>query len=139
MTIADWLNKKFLEWEQSQGKRKTLGQFSEYLEVSRISLSDWINGKYAPNAQNIGKIAEKLGLEIYDLVGIPRPQPRQLDEKIERLIQLIGQFSPEIQMDMIRIYQQLIPVLFEKKITDENQILGLIAQMFITESQTSNS
>ena len=61
MTIAEWLNRKFLEWEQSQGKRKTLGQFSEYLEVSRISLSDWINGKYAPKAQNIGRIAEKLG------------------------------------------------------------------------------
>lgn len=130
MTIAEWLNRKFLEWEQSQGKRKTLGQFSEFLGVSRISLSDWINGKYSPKTQNIGKIAEKLGPEIYDLVGIPRPQPRQLDEKTEELIQLIGQFSPEVQMDMIRIYQKLIPYLFEHQITDEEMIRKLISRMF---------
>ena len=130
MTIAECLNRKFLEWELSQGKRKTLGQFSEYLGVSRISLSDWINGKYVPKSQNIGKLAEKLGPEIYDLVGIPRPKPHQLDEKTEELIQLIGQFSPEIQMDMIRVYQKLIPYLFEHQITDEDKIRELISRMF---------
>jgi len=75
MEVAEWLNTKFLEWEQAEKKRKTLGQFAEYLGVSRISLSDWLSGKYVPKVQNLGRIAEKLGYEIYDIMGMPRPMP----------------------------------------------------------------
>lgn len=130
MAIAEWLNLKFLSWEQSEGRRKTLGEFAEYLGVSRISLSDWINGKYAPKAQNIGKLAERLGLEIYDLVGIPRPLPQQMDSKIIELVNLTAQFPNEIQTAIIGVYQKVIPVLDGKKITDEKQILELLAKMF---------
>ena len=130
MAIAEWLNLKFLSWEQSEGRRKTLGQFAEYLGVSRISLSDWINGKYAPKAQNIGKLAQRLGLEIYDLVGIPRPLPQQFDDRINELVNLTAQFPKEIQTAIIGVYQKVIPVLDGKKITDEKQILDLMAKMF---------
>ena len=130
MAIAEWLNLKFLSWEQSEGRRKTLGQFAEYLGVSRISLSDWMNGKYAPKAQNIGKLAERLGLEIYDLVGIPRPLPQQLDDRINKLINLTTQFPKDIQTAIIGVYQKLLPMLEVRNITDEKQILDLMAKMF---------
>lgn len=129
MNVAEWLNAKFLEWERTEGKRKTLGQFAEYLGVSRISLSDWLSGKYAPKVQNLGRISEKLGFEIYDVMGMPRPLPAELDEKINDLIQAARQFPPEIQAHVISAFRELIPLLMERGITDEDQIMWMLADM----------
>jgi len=129
MEVAEWLNAKFLEWEQAEKKRKTLGQFAEYLGVSRISLSDWLSGKYVPKVQNLGRIAEKLGYEIYDVMGMPRPLPSELDEKVNELIQAAMQFPPEIQAHVIAAFRELIPLLMEHHITDEDQIMWMLADM----------
>lgn len=86
MDLSEWLNMRFLDWQRSEGKRKTIAEFASYLDVSQASLSDWLRGKYAPKGQNLAKIAEKLGYEIYDVLGIPRPLPAELDEKINDLI-----------------------------------------------------
>lgn len=129
MEVAEWLNTKFLEWEQAEKKRKTLGQFAEYLGVSRISLSDWLSGKYVPKVQNLGRIAEKLGYEIYDIMGMPRPMPVELDDKVNELIQAAMQFPPEIQAHVIAAFRELIPLLMEHRITDEDQIMWMLADM----------
>ena len=54
-------------------KRMTYGEFAEHLGVSRISLNDWMKGKYLPGSQNLSVIAEKLGNEIYSVLGITIP------------------------------------------------------------------
>ena len=87
--------------------------------------------KYAPKAQNIGKLAQRLGLEIYDLVGIPQPLPQQMDSRIvNELIRLTAQFPKDIQTAIIGFYQKVIPVLDGKTITEEKQILELMAKIF---------
>lgn len=129
MNVAEWLNAKFLEWERNEGKRKTMVQFAEYLGVAQPSLSAWATGKYVPKGQNLAKIAEKLGYEIYDVLGIPRPMPAELDEKINDLIQAARQFPPEIQAHVIAAFRELIPLLMERRITDEDQIMWMLADM----------
>lgn len=129
MEVAEWLNAKFLEWERKEGTRKTMVQFARYIGVAQPSLSEWMRGKYVPKGQNLAKIAEKLGYEIYDVLGIPRPMPVELDDKVNELIQAAMQFPPEIQAHVIAAFRELIPLLMEHHITDEDQIMWMLADM----------
>lgn len=126
MNVSDWLHLKFLEWERSEGKRKTMTQFAKYLEVSQVSLSDWLNGKYLPKGQNIGKIANKLGYEIYDILGISRPHITDVDEQVNQLVQIAMQFPPDIQANVLGAMRETFMYIYEQKILDENQVMWVL-------------
>jgi transcriptional regulator with XRE-family HTH domain len=78
MKYNDWLINKFGEWERKTGRRQSYSAFARYLGVKQSSLSQWLAGNYPPADDNLRKIANKLGFEIYDILGIARPDP--LDE-----------------------------------------------------------
>lgn len=69
----DWLNQKFTEWEQSQGRKQSYYSFARYLEVSQSGLGQWMTGSSVPGGDDLLMIANKLGVEIYDILGLPRP------------------------------------------------------------------
>lgn len=76
MDFAAWITRKFVEWQAEQGTRKTLNDFAAYLGVSRPLLNMWMNGtKPRPGPENIRVLAEVYGDEIYDVLGMPRPDP----------------------------------------------------------------
>ncbi len=87
--LPDYLTKKFLDWQASLGQRKTLEEFADFLNVSRPLLSYWMNGKRVPNTENLENISSQLGNEIYDVLGLPRPNPYL--QKINR----VWEFIPE--------------------------------------------
>lgn len=89
LSFAEFMTKKYVEWQASSGKRKTLDEFSAYIGVSRPLLSMWLNGKKRPGKENIKILAEIFGSEIYDVLSIPRPDP-----DLERL-KNIWKFIPE--------------------------------------------
>ena len=66
---------KFLEWQHDSGGRKTVADFADYLGVGQTTASAYMNGKRLPEGENIKKLSTKLGLEVYDVLGIPRPDP----------------------------------------------------------------
>jgi transcriptional regulator with XRE-family HTH domain len=73
MTFPDFLERKFLEWQQRQGKRKTIVEFANYLGVSQAVISMWLNGSRKPNQASIQLLAKTFGAEVYDALGLPRP------------------------------------------------------------------
>lgn len=72
-TIQEWLNRKFDEWERAQGRKQSYYAFARYLEVSQSGLAQWMVGNGAPGGDDLLSIAGKLGPEIYDVLGLPRP------------------------------------------------------------------
>jgi transcriptional regulator with XRE-family HTH domain len=72
-TIKDWLNQKFVEWEKKQGGRQSYYAFARYLEVSQSGLSAWMTGGGVPGGDDLIALAAKLGPEVYDVLGLPRP------------------------------------------------------------------
>lgn len=72
-SIASWLNEKFLDWENKQGKRQTISGFAEFLSVPQPSLSNWMAGVHEPSGESLLKIAKKLGMEIYEIAGVKNP------------------------------------------------------------------
>ncbi len=69
----DWLNQKFSEWEKAQPRKQSYYAFASYLEVSQSGLAQWMMGAGVPGGSDLLSIATKLGPEIYDVMGLPRP------------------------------------------------------------------
>jgi transcriptional regulator with XRE-family HTH domain len=76
MSLPQFLDQKYLQWQTAQGKRKTVQEFADYLGISQSVLSHYMNGKRKkPTSDNLRALSNKLGFEIYDVLGLPRPDP----------------------------------------------------------------
>ena len=71
--FSQYLEMKFLEWQTKGGKRKTVVEFADYIGVKQQTLSKWWNSDGKPEGENVRKLADKFGLEVYDVLGLPRP------------------------------------------------------------------
>jgi len=70
--VAAFLEKRYLQWQNKVG-RKTIAEFAQYLCVNRSLLSQWMNSSALPGNENVIKIANKLGPDIYEILGWPLP------------------------------------------------------------------
>lgn len=78
MTFPEYLEEQFVEWQRTQGKRKTIEDFAIYLGVSRPLLNMWLNGNRKPGVNSLKLLSTKLGMKIYDVLELPRPNPLHL-------------------------------------------------------------
>lgn len=89
MSFQEWLNEKFVEW---RGKsRDSVSDFALYLGFKQSQVSAWMNGNYKPSTRSVPALADKLGPEIYDVLGFSRPQEPQMISPEE----LLNRLSPE--------------------------------------------
>lgn len=72
--IAGWLNQQFIAFQAERGTRRTIREFGEHLGVDYSLLTKWLKGVAAPGNENVIILGNKLGPEIYDLRGWPRPK-----------------------------------------------------------------
>lgn len=75
MNFPKFLESKFLEWQREQGGRRTVTEFARWIGVKQSSVSMWWNGANEPSDESIRLLANKLGLEVYDALGLERPDP----------------------------------------------------------------
>jgi transcriptional regulator with XRE-family HTH domain len=73
--VGEWLEHQFLDWQRKEGERRTVEEFATWLGVSRGTFNKWLNGDRKPDGESIAILAEKLGVEIYDVLDVPRPDP----------------------------------------------------------------
>jgi transcriptional regulator with XRE-family HTH domain len=87
MTFAQWLFQKYLDWQKEIGSRQTIEEFARHLKTSQPTVSEWMSGKYKPkSAKQINRLTELYGLEVYDVLNLPRPVSIPYD-----------QFPPELK------------------------------------------
>lgn len=75
LTWAQFLLKKMAEIEQQAGRRITNKEFGEIIGFSSGTISFWLSGKNMPDAKSIPVLAEKLGPEVYDVLGMINTDP----------------------------------------------------------------
>jgi transcriptional regulator with XRE-family HTH domain len=68
-----------------------LDKFAEYIGVSRPLISYWLKGTI-PSLENVQILANKFGPEVYDVLGLPRPNPY-----LQKINQVFERLSPEQQ------------------------------------------
>jgi transcriptional regulator with XRE-family HTH domain len=99
MEFRDWLMGKMREWEGKD--RKNFSAFARYLDVNQGSLSQWFSGSYVPGQENVEKIAAKLGPEVYDVLGLPRPDPA-----VEEIVEITKELTPEEKEELVSVVHQ---------------------------------
>lgn len=113
-SLASWLEAHFLKWQLNRG-RGTITGFAEWLGVSRNTYNNWTTRGQTPSDAHLRLLAERLGTDVYDVVGQPRPDPR-----LQQIITNWGQL-PDYARDLLAGaasgQQQVI------------EILGLAAQL----------
>jgi len=73
--FSAWLEQKYISWLSEAGHLRTLKDFAGWLGIGNAVLSHYLRGSRKPSADQLEKIADKLGMEAYDLLDQPRPDP----------------------------------------------------------------
>lgn len=74
IALSKWLEHQYIEWMRTKGKISSQREFAEYLDIDPMNLNNYLNAKRKmPDSNSIKKIAAKLGPEIYDVLGLARP------------------------------------------------------------------
>jgi transcriptional regulator with XRE-family HTH domain len=73
--FADFLVQRFVDYRQREGWNKSQAEFADWLGVNNSTLSTWMLGRRVPTGNHIHTLAQKLGPEVYDLLGEPRRTP----------------------------------------------------------------
>lgn len=73
--LGEFLTRKYLEYQLEKGRPIFVREFAEWLGVPPTSYSNWINTGIIPSIRYIDRLADKLGPEVYDVVGLARPAP----------------------------------------------------------------
>ena len=96
--VGEWFTRCYLEWQRSERERKTVEEFAEFVGVKRGTMNQWMNGARRPKGAYVKIVADKLGAEIYDLLGLARPTAGSITP-----LDLFKSFlTPEQQADIER-------------------------------------
>lgn len=97
LPFKDYLFAKFEGWEKKQSKRRLsisayarwLSDNSMNIEVKQQVVDSWMNGAIPKDHKYVLVLAEKIGDEIYDVLGYKRPNPYQ------QIVNRVWEFLPE--------------------------------------------
>lgn len=72
----EYITRKYLEWRQDKyGRAGSAARFAAELGIAPQLLNDWMNQGRIPQGENINLLVDYFGYEIYDVLGLRRPEP----------------------------------------------------------------
>ena len=83
MNFNDYLTQKYVDWRgDAIGRERSLKDFADWIGISNQLLTYWMrpNGKIPKHKKTIDKLVIKFGPEIYDMLGLTRPDTIPLDQ-----------------------------------------------------------
>lgn len=96
-----WLEQKFREWRDTQTRRGgTVKGFAAHVGVSLSTMNNWLNRGQTPDVESVGKLAP-LGMEIYDLMSLPRPDPL-----LQVVVQYWGRLPDDIKQEIVEAVER---------------------------------
>jgi hypothetical protein len=99
-----WLENEFLKWQDQRGRRGRLVQFAKHLGISAPLLSHYLKGIRKPAGATVHKLAKQLGPEVYDVLGLQRPDPQLVF--ITRNWSLLTDEEKGILVETVKKYSQ---------------------------------
>lgn len=94
--FTQWLERAYVRWMAQSDKFRPQREFAKYLNLDPVQLSHYINGRRLPTGKNIKKIAGQLGPEVYDQLGLVRPDPQE-----KTLLMLFWQMDSTQQTNLL--------------------------------------
>jgi len=75
--VSRWLDEKLQAWRATQSEgRAGVTQFARHIGITRDDLNNYLLRGARPEGEKLRRIARALGPEIYDLLGLTRPDPQ---------------------------------------------------------------
>ena len=105
MNLKEWLLEEYRKWERKTGRRQSMTAFARFLGVKQPTLNRWMIGDNLPDGNNIRKLAEKLGPEIYDIMGLTRP-----DDRLREIQNIYNETPAENKDELIRLIKEAAAV-----------------------------
>jgi hypothetical protein len=90
-----WFQKKYYQWVKAQPGQEDFLGFCDLLGYPSPKVSQWLEGKTTPQGPEVLSIASLLGTEIYDVLGLPQPDPELL-EIFDSFSHLAGDFRGKL-------------------------------------------
>lgn len=93
MKFSEWLTKKYIAWRGNAiGNERSISDFAKMVGVSQPTMSHWMSneGRLPRSKNNIQKLVDALGYEVYDVLGLPRSDasldqlPPEMRSRLER-------------------------------------------------------
>jgi len=102
-TLSGFLTQKFREWEASTKRHQTVSAFARWVGVPQPTMTRWMTGDTMPtDINNVNKLVDRFGSEVYDLLGMPRPDP-----VITTLQEMSASDDPQVKEDWASIRRWL--------------------------------
>jgi acyl carrier protein len=106
MDFSDWITRKYIEWRgDAIGNTRTITEFADWIGVTQSVMSSWMKrgGRVPRHQQTISKLAARFGDEVYDVLGLERPEvsipldqlPASVRERLEAAIKEINAIFEE--------------------------------------------
>lgn len=92
-TFAQYLNRKFREWEHEKGSHQTVSAFARFLGVKQPTLTRWMMGDSIPDLGNAQILAEKLGFDFYPMVGLVKPDAPMSPAEQEQVVEAMSRIK----------------------------------------------
>lgn len=73
-----WFQEKYYQWVQSQPGEENFRAFCDLLGYPPSQVSHWLEGKTTPQEAQLLSIASVVGIEVYDVLGLQKPDPEIL-------------------------------------------------------------
>lgn len=107
-TFGWWLTNAIHEWKgqhmHEYGKEPSDADFARKADVPTTSLSVWKSNTRRPTGDNIDKLANLLGLGVYDRLGVNRKMPKSF----EPLALLVDQMSARSRKRLLETAQNIL-------------------------------
>jgi transcriptional regulator with XRE-family HTH domain len=111
--FSTFFEKKFVEYQSSLGRRISINEFADYVGYSQPTISKWLAGNQVPSGEAVDRLAVLFGMEVYDALDIPRPDPRLAllmqrfrstpEENKNELLELVANYLRELGLPVQQI------------------------------------
>ena len=73
-----WFNRAYKRWSQSQAGEEDFIAFCDLLDYPPSKVLGWLHGEFLPEGPEILSIARTLGIDVYKVLDLPKPEPELL-------------------------------------------------------------
>lgn len=83
MDLREFLNQRYVNWRADKiGVAGSISSWGREMGISPQMLNGWMNRGSIPRADSIAKLAEYLGQDVYDVLGMVVPDDSMLSERL---------------------------------------------------------
>ena len=73
-----WFNRAYKRWSRSQAGEEDFIAFCDQLSYPPSKVLGWLHGEFLPEGPEILSIAGTLGIDVYKVLDLPKPEPELL-------------------------------------------------------------